>query len=217
MVQGAPPPPRRVSIEFFADGTFSIEGAPPRDLRSPEERDFLECLHSGRVPDELRPEDPRQEVEVEFRPRPGSYRDAYGGRAAGNAFAGHGHKLGGAGEQGGGEGTAQGAAEGTEEGAAQGAAPTAPASAPAALAPWIAADASLPTTSVSVRLPDGSRIRGLFNLTSTVRDLRRFVATARPDLDAHAPMTSSFPPKPLTNDDATIQDEKLENAMVSLK
>lgn len=224
VVEGGPPAPRRISIEFFSDGTFSIEGAAPRDLRAPEERAFLECLHSGRVPEELQPEDPRQQVEVEFLPRPGSYEDHHGASGSGAraaAFKGRGQKLGG--DAGSSQAAAQEGGAAQERGAAQeGGAPTAagpagPSSPSSTLAPWIAPDASLPTTSVSVRLPDGARLRGLFNLTSTVRDLRRFVATARPDLDAHATMMSSFPPKALTNDDATIQDEGLQNAMVSLK
>lgn len=36
-------------------------------------------------------------------------------------------------------------------------------------------DASQPTTSIQIRLADGSRLSGRFNLTHTINDLRTYV------------------------------------------
>ncbi len=41
---------------------------------------------------------------------------------------------------------------------------------------------SEPTTSLQLRLPDGSRMVARFNHTHTLRDVRRFVRASRPDL-----------------------------------
>jgi hypothetical protein len=43
---------------------------------------------------------------------------------------------------------------------------------------WEGADASLPTTSIQLRLADGSRLRAEFNLSQTVGDIRRCAAAA---------------------------------------
>ena len=40
---------------------------------------------------------------------------------------------------------------------------------------WAGADATLPTTSIQLRLADGSRLRAEFNLSHTVGDIRRWV------------------------------------------
>lgn len=36
-------------------------------------------------------------------------------------------------------------------------------------------DASQPTTSIQIRLADGSRLSGRFNLTHTINDLREYI------------------------------------------
>lgn len=41
----------------------------------------------------------------------------------------------------------------------------------------VAVDPSLPTTSIQIRLSDGSRLLGQFNHSHTIADVRRFITT----------------------------------------
>ena len=55
---------------------------------------------------------------------------------------------------------------------------------------------ALPTTSLQLRLSDGSRVVGRFNLTHTVGDIRRFIASVRPGGPVgYTLQMNGFPPK----------------------
>ena len=85
----------------------------------------------------------------------------------------------------------------------------------------VVVDASAPTTSVQVRLPNGRRVVGKFNVAHTVRDLRRFIDThaqAAPVVAGHSyELVAALPPRPLTDLSETLQAAKLCNASVNVR
>ena len=58
-----------------------------------------------------------------------------------------------------------------------------------------------------------------FNLSHTVADIRRFIRAARPDLSPAFSLLNAtgFPPKPLSDDAATIKGAGLAGGMVTQK
>ena len=79
-------------------------------------------------------------------------------------------------------------------------------------------DAGAPTTSVQVRLSEGGPQRFQLNKSHTVADLKKLVEGALAAAGA-APraytLAAGFPPKPLTDDDATIEGAGLVGAAVN--
>ena len=58
----------------------------------------------------------------------------------------------------------------------------------------------LPTTMISIRLADGSRLSVRFNISHTVQDIRRYIDTARPEYYGRQYMLlTTFPNKELAN------------------
>ncbi|KAF8157379.1 ubiquitin-related domain-containing protein [Mycena galopus ATCC 62051] len=76
-------------------------------------------------------------------------------------------------------------------------------------------DQTQPTTSVQIRLADGTRIVCRMNLTHTVRDLRNFINGARPEnLTRHYTIGTTFPNRTLDDNAATIKEAGLANSVV---
>lgn len=74
---------------------------------------------------------------------------------------------------------------------------------------------NLPTTMVSVRLADGGRLSGRFNLSHTVQDIRQFITTSRPEYSGrHFSLLTTFPNKELANPADTIEQAGLQNAAI---
>lgn len=79
-------------------------------------------------------------------------------------------------------------------------------------------DESLPSTSIQVRLADGTRLVSRFNLTHTIRDVRSFIDAARPNGQGNYHLqTMGFPPKQLTNADQMIEEAGIANSVVIQK
>ena len=79
-------------------------------------------------------------------------------------------------------------------------------------------DSSLPTTSIQLRLSDGTRMVSRFNLNHTIRDMRAFIDASRPGAAINYQLqTMGFPPKPLTNLDQTIEEAGIANSVVIQK
>ena len=78
----------------------------------------------------------------------------------------------------------------------------------------VAADA--PQTTIQIRLDDGSRLVATLNHAHTVADLRRYVTTARPHLSDFT-LRTSYPPKELTDNAATLESAGLLNAALLLR
>ncbi|EDX06018.1 GD10253 [Drosophila simulans] len=70
-----------------------------------------------------------------------------------------------------------------------------------------------PSTTLQIRLADGSRLAAQFNLSHTVSDIRRFIQTARPQYStSNFILVSSFPTRELSDDNSTIEKAGLKNA-----
>ncbi|KAF8152265.1 hypothetical protein B0H34DRAFT_724522 [Crassisporium funariophilum] len=76
-------------------------------------------------------------------------------------------------------------------------------------------DQTQPTTSVQLRLADGTRMVCRMNLTHTVRDLRNFINASRPE-NRSRPYTigTTFPNRTLDDNNSTIQGAGLVNSVV---
>mmetsp|Transcript_26833 Transcript_26833/g.68290 ORF Transcript_26833/g.68290 Transcript_26833/m.68290 type:complete len:111 (+) Transcript_26833:408-740(+) len=73
-------------------------------------------------------------------------------------------------------------------------------------------DESAPTTTLQVRMADGSRQRVTANQTHTVAQLKRHVATFAPGIAFQ--LKGGFPPKPLLDDEATLLEAELLNESI---
>ena len=81
--------------------------------------------------------------------------------------------------------------------------------------PWGGVNEDEPSTSIQLRLADGSRMVASFNLIHTVSDIRHFIKASRPDMvQSYALQMAGFPPKQLTNDSETIKDAGLEGSVI---
>ncbi|KAG2346066.1 ubiquitin-like protein, partial [Suillus weaverae] len=76
-------------------------------------------------------------------------------------------------------------------------------------------DQTQPTTSVQIRLADGTRMPCRMNLTHTVGDLRSFINASRPEnLSRPYTIGTTFPNRTLEDDTQTIEGAGLVNSVV---
>ncbi|KAK7696522.1 hypothetical protein QCA50_001180 [Cerrena zonata] len=76
-------------------------------------------------------------------------------------------------------------------------------------------DQTKPTTSVQVRLADGTRMICQMNLDHTVRDIRNFINASRPENNSRAyTIGTTFPNRVLEDDSQTIQNAGLVKGVV---
>jgi len=76
-------------------------------------------------------------------------------------------------------------------------------------------DQSQPTTSIQIRLADGTRMVARMNLTHTVGDIRNFINASRPEnLSRPYIIMLTFPKRTLDDDSMTIQGAGLVNSVV---
>ncbi|KAM7274677.1 hypothetical protein ACFE04_016543 [Oxalis oulophora] len=79
-------------------------------------------------------------------------------------------------------------------------------------------DTSAPTTSIQLRLADGTRMVSRFNLYHTISDLRAFIDASRPGGQRNYQLQMmGFPPKPLTNLTETVEQAGIANSVVIQK
>lgn len=93
------------------------------------------------------------------------------------------------------------------------------AAAPSAIAAPVVVDDSRPTTSIQLRLADGSRTVARFNTDHTVGDIRAFIdnhaaSSGRATPSSYTLQTVGFPPKQLTDKAQTIEQAGLSNSVV---
>jgi UBX domain-containing protein 1 len=76
-------------------------------------------------------------------------------------------------------------------------------------------DQTLPTTSVQIRLADGTRIVCRMNLTHKVQDIRNFINASRPEnLTRSYTIGTTFPNRTLEDDNQTIEAAGLLNSVI---
>lgn len=79
-------------------------------------------------------------------------------------------------------------------------------------------DQASPSTSIQLRLADGTRMVSRFNYYHTIRDIRGFIDASRPGAPrTYQLQTVGFPPKQLTDLEQTIEQAGLANSVVIQK
>ncbi|PON41616.1 UBX domain-containing protein [Parasponia andersonii] len=198
-VSSDPQPPEVVThtITFWRNG-FSVDDGPLRRLDDPENAPFLESIRQSKCPQELEPADRRTSVHVDMIRREEDYPEPVKLR---NAFQGVGRTLG------------SGSSTASEPATAATSLNTSPLS-----SMRLVVDDSLPSTSLQLRLADGTRMVSRFNHHHTIRDIRSFIDASRPGGPiSYQLQTMGFPPKQLTDLDLTIEQAGIANSVVIQK
>ncbi|XP_043210067.1 NSFL1 cofactor p47-like isoform X2 [Amphibalanus amphitrite] len=200
-----PPQPRTVKLRLWRTG-FSVDDGELREYSDPANQEFLNSVREGQVPLELIRDAQGGEVHLDMEDH--RHEDYVKPKAKPKPFSGVGHVLGSPAPAVVGAGAASSAP-------AAAASAGDPAASEAAARAALALDESQPTTSVQVRLTDGSRLVVKLNLTHTIGDLRQYIATARPHLATRPfALLTTFPSKELTDDSVTVKDGALLNAAI---
>lgn len=198
--------PREFTLKMWQNG-FSIDDGELRDYNDPRNRAFLASVMSGRIPEELVREARGGEVHVNMEDH--KQEEYVRPKASAKPFQGTGNMLGGVVPAVTGASAAAPATPATPEANATN-------EAKAKEETKVSSDA--PQTNIQIRLDDGSRLVATLNHTHTVGDLRRYVTTARPQLsDCEFSLRTSYPPKELTDDAATLDAAGLLNAALLLR
>ncbi|WCJ20148.1 plant UBX domain containing protein 4 [Euphorbia peplus] len=201
-VPSAPQQPEAVvhNIVFWANG-FTVNDGPLRRLDDPENASFLESIRKSECPKELEPEDRSSPVHVnlirrdEPCPEPEKQRQV--------AFQGVGRTLG------------SSSVPAATEPAADSVPPLNASPAPSM---GLIVDETLPSTSIQLRLADGTRMIAHFNYQHTVNDIRSFINASRPGgAQNYQLQLMGFPPKLLTDATQTIEQAGLGNSVVIQK
>ncbi|MBA0846488.1 hypothetical protein Goshw_002798 [Gossypium schwendimanii] len=196
-----PPPPEVVThnITFWRNG-FTVDDGPLRQLDDPANATFLESVMGSQCPKELEPADPRTKVDLHLFRRDENYSEP---KRRQSAFQGVGRTL----------GSSSPSPTPSESTAAAGNITTAPAP-----SMGLVVDTSLPTTSIQLRLSDGTRMISRFNHHHTIRDIRGFIDASQPGGATNYQLqTMGFPPKQLTDLDQTIEQAGIANSVVIQK
>ncbi|XP_033753346.1 NSFL1 cofactor p47-like [Pecten maximus] len=196
IVQGAPlrSGPRQVDmvLKLWKDG-FSVDNGELRDFQNAANKEFLDSVAKGEVPQELirlarggevnlNMEDHRQENYV----KP---------KEVIRAFSGQGNMLG--------------------SPAPNVAVTPAAAGSATAASHSVNVDQSRPTTSLQIRLADGSRMVAKFNHTHKISDIRQHIVANNPRYaGANFILMTTFPNKELTDETQTLEQGKLLNAVI---
>eukprot|EP00245_Coleochaete_scutata_P001026 TRINITY_DN11252_c0_g1_i1.p1 TRINITY_DN11252_c0_g1~~TRINITY_DN11252_c0_g1_i1.p1 ORF type:complete len:413 (+),score=76.96 TRINITY_DN11252_c0_g1_i1:66-1304(+) len=201
------PPAVTHTITFWRNG-FIVGDGPLRHFEDPENRPFLESINRGNCPRELEPQDRNTQVTVNMVKRDEDWTPPPEPRY--RAFAGVGRTLGST--------TTGGVSSSSGEIPAPTASGTVSGMASAGPAKGFEVDNSKPSTSITVRLLDGTRLVIRFNHHHTIGDLRQFIDAARPGSAAHAyGLYTGFPPKLLQDLGQTVEDAGLLNSVVIQK
>jgi UBX domain-containing protein 1 len=80
---------------------------------------------------------------------------------------------------------------------------------------WEGVNESQPTTSIQLRLSDGSRMVARMNNTHTVADIRRFIRASRPDMVGGYTLATGFPPAPIVDENQSLEAAGLLNAVIN--
>ncbi|CAB0008001.1 unnamed protein product [Nesidiocoris tenuis] len=194
---GAARQSREITLRLWRDG-FTVNDEPLRSYTDPDDREFLRKIRSGQVPPELI-EDGAETLHLNMEDHRGETYSQRPVRTTRKAFAGSGHMLGSV-------------------------APTVvtnlkPASEePPELPPKPVVDDKAPTTTVSVRLNDGSRVQATLNHTHTIDDLRAYLVNIRPQLaGSQFALLTTFPSKELADNAASLKDAGVLNSSLMLR
>jgi len=184
--------PQTVVIKFWSNG-FSIDNGPLRDFNDPDNKSFLDSIAKGEVPAELRRHARNAEVHVNMEDH--REEEYVKPKETLKAFSGEGYMLG-----------------SPMPNIVSDTSTPAPDLSDRQTSVY-QVDESKPTTSIQIRLADGTRLVTKFNHDSSIGDIRNVVRNARPNTGNFNLMTT-FPNKVLSDDKVTISDAKLLNAVI---
>jgi UBX domain-containing protein 1 len=180
----APPKPQEHTITFWQNG-FTVDDGPLRSLEDPANAAFLNDINRGQMPQELISEGGGAESDVHLINKSGEpYKPP---PVTLKPFGGEGHSM---------------------RDASAAAASSVPTD-----AVELVVDESQPTTTLQVRLSDGSRKVVKANQSHTVLQLSQHVATLSPGVSSFT-LSTTFPRKVLTEMDKTLAEAGLLNETV---
>ncbi|KAJ4761425.1 UBX domain-containing protein [Rhynchospora pubera] len=202
-VPPAPQQPHSIlhNIVFWSNG-FTVDDGPLRSFEDPDNAPFLESIKRSECPRELEPADRRTVVNVNLVRRAEDYRAPV---APPKPFQGVGRTLG--------EGSSfdiPAAAEARTSSSSSG-----PSTGSALVG--LSVDDSLPSTTIQLRLADGTRMVARFNTSHTVGHIRAFVEASRLGMATSYQLHTGFPPKVLSDSSLTIEQAGLANSVVIQK
>lgn len=191
------------NLYFWRDG-FSIEDGPLMRYDDPQHQETLRGIEAGRAPLHLMNVEPGQFTDVNVHRKMDE--DYVAPKKKFVPFAGGGNRLG-----------APTPGFESNVGASSSTAPAA--SAPAAPPPQtIDVDNDQPTTSLQIRLGDGTRLVSRFNHTHTIANVYAFVNAANVASRARGyVLQTTFPVKELKDMDRSLKEAGLLNAVVVQK
>ncbi|KAK6514085.1 hypothetical protein TWF506_008510 [Arthrobotrys conoides] len=197
----APPKVTR-NLYFWRDG-FSVEDGPLLRYDDPAHQETLRGIEAGRAPLHLMGVLPGQPTDVNVHRKMDE--DYVPPKKKFVPFGGSGQRL--------------GAPTPGFDSAPASSSASAAVTAPVQPAPQtVTVDSSAPTTSVQIRLGDGTRLVSRFNHTHTVGDIYAFVnASNTASRSRNYVLQTTFPPKELKEMDQILKDAGLLNAVVVQK
>jgi UBX domain-containing protein 1 len=199
-----PRQPQEFTLKMWQNG-FSIDDGELRLYTDQANRAFLASVMAGRIPDELVKAARGGEVHVNMEDHKSE--EFVKPKVSAKPFQGAGHMLGSvAPAVVSGDGAAAAPAASKDENAIN--------EKKAMEAAKVSSDA--PTTTIQIRLDDGSRLLATLNHSHTVGHLRQYITTARPNLVEYT-LRASYPPKELTDNEATLESAQLLNAALLLR
>ncbi|KAH8340171.1 hypothetical protein KR067_012301 [Drosophila pandora] len=187
-----------VVLKLWSQG-FSIDGGELRHYDDPQNKEFLETVMRGEIPQELLEMGRMVNVDVEDHRH-----EDFKRQAVPQTFKGSGQKLG---------SPVANVVTGEPKVPVAALTPGEAANQEASARNAINLNSEEPSTTLQIRLADGSRLAAQFNLSHTVSDIRRFIQTARPQYSSsNFVLVSSFPTRELSDDSFTIEKAGLKNA-----
>ncbi|KAJ3700639.1 hypothetical protein LUZ61_004344 [Rhynchospora tenuis] len=199
----APQQPQSIlhNIVFWNNG-FTVDDGPLRRFEDPENAPFLESIKRSECPRELEPADRRTVVNVNLVRRAEDYQAPVAPR---KPFQGVGRTLG--------EGSLSDIPAVSEPRASSSSSGPSTGSGLVGLS----VDDSLPSTTIQLRLADGTRMVARFNTSHTVGHIRAFIEASRPGMATSYQLHTGFPPKVLSDSSLTIEQAGLANSVVIQK
>ncbi|KAL0118614.1 hypothetical protein PUN28_009351 [Cardiocondyla obscurior] len=186
-----------IVLKMWKDG-FTINDSEIRSYDEAENKDFLDAIKRGEIPAEIRQQVQGAEVRLDMEDH--RHEIYVPPKSKVKAFSGKGHML----------GSPSPATVGMTV-------PTDPADQAANEAQAkkeLELDASKETTTLQIRLADGSVVKAQFNLSHTVADIRRYIITMRPQYALRDfSLLTVYPTKELA-EDKTIEEAGLQNSAI---
>jgi len=191
-----PPEPVEISLRLWQSG-FTIDDGPLRPYAEQQNKEFLDTVRRGEIPMELHNQT-KGGGEIELKLEDHSHEEHVARKPKVAAFGGSGMRLGNITPV----VTNPTAVISNEETIAN-------------AQKSVNLDDSKPVTSLQIRLADGFRLTMQANHSHSVGDIRRYIVEARPEYaTAVFSLMTSFPPKELTDDNATLEEANLINAVI---